>query len=79
MLPLTFDNPDDYDKIQPDDTVDLMCTELAVGKPMTLKVHPAAGGSEFDIKLQHTYNEDQIAWFKAGSALNKMAKDVGAR
>ncbi|KAI7115906.1 Aconitate hydratase, partial [Hortaea werneckii] len=43
MLPLTFDNPADYDKIQPDDKVDVMCTELAVGKPVTLKVHPANG------------------------------------
>merc|ERR1712000_560380 len=74
MLPLTFVNPDDYEKIQPDDKVDLMCTELAVGKPMTLRVHPAAGGEAFDISLQHTFNEGQIEWFKNGSALNTMAK-----
>merc|ERR1711981_1330015 len=74
MLPLTFSNPDDYEKIQPDDKVDLMCTELAVGKPMTLRVHPAAGGEAFDISLQHTFNEGQIEWFKNGSALNTMAK-----
>merc|ERR1711981_272512 len=74
MLPLTFDNPADYDKIQPDDKVDVMCTELAVGKPVTLKVHPAAGGEAFDISLQHTFNEGQIEWFKNGSALNTMAK-----
>merc|ERR1711981_341071 len=74
MLPLTFVNPDDYEKIQPDDKVDVMCTELAVGKPMTLRVHPAAGGEAFDISLQHTFNEGQIEWFKNGSALNTMAK-----
>lgn len=79
LLPLTFSNPDDYDKIQPDDKVDLMCTELAVGKPMTMKVHPADGSKAFDVKLEHTYNQDQIKWFEAGSALNKMAKDAGAR
>ncbi|GAB1742851.1 hypothetical protein NU219Hw_g8558t1 [Hortaea werneckii] len=73
MLPLTFDNPEDYDKIQPDDKVDVMCTELAVGKPVTLKVHPA-NGSAYDVKLNHTFNESQIEWFKNGSALNTMAK-----
>ncbi|KAI7687868.1 Aconitate hydratase [Hortaea werneckii] len=73
MLPLTFDNPADYDKIQPDDKVDVMATELAVGKPVTLKVHPA-NGSAYDVKLNHTFNESQIEWFKNGSALNTMAK-----
>ncbi|KAI7211601.1 Aconitate hydratase [Hortaea werneckii] len=73
MLPLTFENPEDYDKIQPDDKVDVMCTELAVGKPVTLKVHPA-NGSAYDVKLNHTFNESQIEWFKNGSALNTMAK-----
>lgn len=73
MLPLTFTDPADYDKIQPNDIVDLMCTELAVGKPMTLRVHPKDGKS-FDISLSHTFNESQIQWFKDGSALNTMAK-----
>lgn len=73
MLPLTFSNPEDYDKIQPDDKVDLLCTELAVGKPMTLRVHPA-NGSAYDVSLSHTFNEGQIEWFKNGSALNTMAK-----
>ncbi|KAF4306071.1 Aconitase A/isopropylmalate dehydratase small subunit swivel [Botryosphaeria dothidea] len=74
MLPLTFSNPEDYDKIQPDDKVDLLCTQIAVGKPMTLRVHPANGGESFDIELSHTFNEGQIEWFKNGSALNTMAK-----
>lgn len=77
LLPLTFANPEDYDKIRPDDKIDLMCTELAVGKPMTMKVHPADGGKEFDIKLEHTFNESQMEWFKNGSALNTMAKAAG--
>jgi aconitate hydratase len=79
MLPLTFAEPADYDKIQPDDKVDLMCTQLAVGKPMTLRVHPADGGKAFDISLQHTFNEGQIEWFKNGSALNTMAKKAGSK
>jgi len=74
MLPLTFADPADYDKIQPEDKVDLICTELAVGKPMTLKVHPKNGDAAFEIKLNHTFNEPQIEWFKNGSALNTMAK-----
>lgn len=77
MLPLTFANEDDYDKIQPDDKVDLMCTELAVGKPVTMRVHPAKGGEAFDVKLSHTFNEPQLEWFKNGSALNTMAKAHG--
>ena len=73
MLPLTFIDPEDYDKIQPFDKVDLLCTELAVGKPMTLVVHPNDGGKSFEIKLAHTFNAPQIEWFKNGSALNSMA------
>ncbi|KAK3629700.1 Aconitate hydratase mitochondrial [Elasticomyces elasticus] len=77
MLPLTFSNPDDYDKLEPDDKVDLLCTQIAVGKPMTLRVHPAKGGETFDVELSHTFNEGQIEWFKNGSALNTMAKAHG--
>ena len=73
MLPLTFSNPADYDKIDPEARVDLMCTELAVGEPMTLRVHPK-DGKPFDVTLSHTFNEGQIKWFKNGSALNTMAK-----
>ncbi|PYH46875.1 aconitate hydratase ACO1 [Aspergillus saccharolyticus JOP 1030-1] len=76
MLPLTFSDPADYDKIKPDDKVDLLCTELEVGKPMTLRVHPKDGAS-FDVKLSHTFNESQIEWFKDGSALNTMARKAG--
>ncbi|KAF2679055.1 aconitate hydratase [Lentithecium fluviatile CBS 122367] len=76
MLPLTFIDPADYDKIGPNDTVDLKCTELAVGQPMTLVVKPADGSKSFDIKLAHTFNEGQIEWFKNGSALNTMAKNA---
>lgn len=73
MLPLTFIEPADYDKINPDDKVDLLCTQIAVGKPITLRVHPK-NGSVWDAQLAHTFNEAQIEWFKDGSALNTMAK-----
>lgn len=73
MLPLTFADPADYDKINPDDHVDLLVTELAPGKLLTMVVHPK-NGEKHEIKLAHTFNEGQIEWFKHGSALNLMAK-----
>ncbi|OAA57014.1 mitochondrial aconitate hydratase [Niveomyces insectorum RCEF 264] len=75
MLPLTFIDPADYDKVNPHDRVDILCTELEVGKPITMRVHPEKGGKPFDIKLAHTFNAGQIEWFKNGSALNTMAKE----
>ena len=56
MLPLTFENPDDYDRINPDDKVDLLCTELAVGKPITIRFKPK-NGTPWETKLVHTFNE----------------------
>lgn len=78
MLPLTFADPADYDKINPDDKVDVMCTQLAVGKPLTLRVHPK-NDDVWEATLQHTFNESQIAWFKDGSALNTMARHAEAQ
>lgn len=78
MLPLTFADPADYDKINPDDKVDVMCTQLAVGKPLTLRVHPK-DGKVWEATLQHTFNESQIEWFKNGSALNTMARHAEAQ
>jgi aconitate hydratase len=77
MLPLTFSDPADYDKIKPEDKIDIKCTELAVGKPITMVVHPK-DGKDFEIKLSHTFNAGQIEWFKNGSALNTMAKKNNA-
>ncbi len=74
MLPLTFIDPADYDKVGPHDHVDILCTELEVGKPITMRVHPKDGKPAFDIPLAHTFNAGQIEWFKNGSALNTMAK-----
>ena len=70
MLGLTFANKDDYDKIKEDDTIDIIgLTEFAPNKPLTLVLHHADGTSE-EILANHTYNEQQIGWFKAGGALN---------
>ena len=74
MLALTFVNKDDYDKIQEDDVVDITgLTDFAPGNPLTMVLHHADGTSD-KVKLNHTYNEQQIEWFKAGSALNLIRK-----
>ncbi|MCO6474781.1 MAG: aconitate hydratase [Melioribacteraceae bacterium] len=74
MLPLTFDNPSDYDKIQEDDKLSIIgLKELAPDKKLTLKIHHKDGSVD-EAKLNHTFNENQIKWFKAGSALNLIAE-----
>lgn len=78
MLGLTFANEADYDKIQEDDTINFIdLTSFAPGKPLTLEfVHK--DGSKDLIKANHTYNEQQIEWFKAGSALNMIKAEAAA-
>lgn len=74
MLGITFDNPADYDKIQEDDTFDFIDLEdFAPDKQLTIRINHADGTSE-EIKANHTYNENQIKWFRAGSALNMIRK-----
>lgn len=70
MLGLTFANETDYDKIKEDDTFNFIdLKEFAPGKVLTLEINHADGSKE-NILLNHTYNAQQIDWFKAGSALN---------
>jgi aconitate hydratase len=70
MLALTFVNPADYEKIREDDTIDILgLTSFAAGKPLTLRLHHTDGITE-DFPVNHSYNEPQIEWFRAGSALN---------
>lgn len=70
MLGLTFANPADYDKVQEDDTIDINgLTEFAPGRPLEIVLHHA-DGTEDEFLVNHTYNEGQIEWFKAGAALN---------
>ncbi len=76
MLALTFAEKSDYDKIQEDDSIDIIgLTTFAPGKPLTL-VFTHADGSKDTIIANHTYNEQQIEWFKAGAALNIIRKQV---
>jgi len=73
VLPLTFADASDYDKIDPSDKVSILGLKtLTPGVPLTAKF-TKANGSTFEIKLNHTLNQGQIEWFKAGSALNLLA------
>ncbi|PUZ25267.1 aconitate hydratase [Chitinophaga parva] len=70
MLGLTFADKEDYNKIQEDDTIDILgLTTFAPGTPLTVVLHHKDGSSD-SITVNHTYNEQQIGWFKAGGALN---------
>ena len=70
MLALTFSNPDDYDKVRPSDKIDILGLEsFAPGKNLTMVLKHEDGSKE-EISLAHSFNEGQIEWFKAGSALN---------
>merc|ERR1711970_454499 len=77
MLPLTFNNKADYDLVRPDDKVSITGLEtFAPGQPLNCVLSHADGSSD-TIVLDHTFNEQQIDWFRAGSALNRM-KEVAA-
>jgi len=78
MLPLTFANPDDYDSIQPTDRLSLIgLADFAEGKPLKCLIKHQDGSSK-EILLNHSFNPDQIKWFKAGSALNHMKAEMAA-
>lgn len=76
MLALTFADKSDYDKIQEDDTIDITgLTSFAPGVPLTLVFHHKDGTQNI-ITANHTYNQQQIEWFKAGAALNIIRKQA---
>lgn len=74
MLPLTFADPADYDKIREDDKIDLDVKEIKPGEQVKMILKHNDGTTD-EIMLNHTFNEQQLGWFKEGSALNKMAKN----
>ncbi|MFK7971405.1 MAG: aconitate hydratase [Bacteroidia bacterium] len=76
VLPLTFANPADYDLVQEDDTIDIHSSQLAPGKQLKLTLNHADGSSD-DIMTNHTMNDMQIDWIRAGSALNMIRKNNG--
>lgn len=70
MLPLTFEDPADYDKVREDDRVSLLgLRDLAPGSKVRMVITHSDGTQE-EVWLNHSFSENQIAWFKAGSALN---------
>ncbi len=78
MLGLTFADKSDYEKIKEDDSIDIVgLTKFTPNTPLTLVLNHADGSKE-EIKANHTYNEQQIEWFKAGGALNIIRANIKA-
>jgi aconitate hydratase len=76
MLALTFADKADYDKIQEADTISILgLTEFAPNKPLQMVLNHADGSSD-TITVNHSYNDQQIDWFKAGGALNIIRRSV---
>jgi aconitate hydratase len=74
MLALTFDNKDDYDKIQENDDINIIGLQsFATGEPLKMVLNHS-DGTQDTVVLNHTYNDQQIEWFKAGGALNVIRK-----
>lgn len=79
MLGLTFVNKEDYDKILEDDVIDIIgLTTFTPDVPLTLVLNHADGTKE-EISVNHSYNEQQIEWFKAGGALNIIRREAAAK
>jgi aconitate hydratase len=74
MLALTFDNKEDYDKVQEEDEIDITgLNTFAPGRQLTMVLNHKDGSVDY-VVLNHTYNKQQIEWFKAGGALNVIRK-----
>jgi aconitate hydratase len=74
MLALTFANKDDYEKIKEDDTIDIIgLKDFTPNVPLSIVLHHSDGTKE-EIKANHSYNAQQIEWFKEGAALNIIKK-----
>ncbi len=76
MLAITFADKADYEKIQEDDTIDILgLTTFTPEQQLTVVLHHADGTTE-QFPVNHTYNKQQIAWFRAGSALNIIRSEI---
>ncbi len=76
MVALTFAEPADYDRIQQDDRLGVIgLADLTPGQPVTVTVKPASG-DEWSFQTNHTFSPEQIEWFKAGSALNVIRRNL---
>lgn len=74
VLALCFCNPADYDKVLEGDRIDIGCSALEPGRNLVVTLHHTDGTSQ-TVEVSHTYNNQQISWFKAGSALNSLKND----
>ena len=79
MLALTFDKKEDYDKIQEDDTIDIIRLKTFAPDKKIKIILWHADGKKDEIMVNHTYNKQQIEWFKAGAALNIIRKEFENR
>ena len=78
MLGLTFVDPASFDLVRQDDKVTIVdWADFAPGRPLTVRLDHADGTSD-TFQVAHTYNDAQIGWVRAGSALNKIREDVAA-
>ena len=78
ILPLTFTDRDDYDRVRETDRVSIVgLGALAPGEPVTARLHHADGTRE-EIALRHTMNAEHIEWFRAGAALNVLRRRASA-
>ena len=79
MLALTFETKTDYDKFQEDDVIDIIRLKtFAPGKRLKLVLKHIDGSTD-EIMVNHTYNKQQIEWFKAGAALNIIRKEFAEK
>src|ERR1700733_13481839 len=79
MLALSFANKEDYEKVLEDDTIDIIgLTSFTEGKPLTAVLRHSDGTKD-EIQVNHTYNQQQIEWFKAGGALNVIRKEFASK
>ena len=74
ILALVFSDPADYDAIGPKDRVSVVgLSRFASGRPLTVRVHHPDGGAD-EFPVRHSYTEEEIGWFRAGSAMNTLAR-----
>ena len=75
VLALTFESPDDYEKIKADDRISILgLSGFEPGRSLTLVAKHSNGQSD-EITVRHSFNEEQVKWFKAGSALNLLRQE----
>ena len=72
VLALTFADPSDYDKVRPGDRISVLCSSITPGAPVEVVLHHSDGPAE-SIEARHSYNDQQIGWLRAGSALNALS------